>query len=923
MRYTPRARNQLVLGRRSSEASRGTAFDRAAAAFTASVPGPTCLRGRSLALAALLGLFAGVGCQTTGATGGVGTYGKDNAFSGRVTDQQGRPVARARVEVNGYEVFTGGDGAFQLSVPAKSRYILNISHPDFADFSYVSRTPISGQRWPLVRVQIGTVDPKGAITLEDRRPELAEKGIGGARFTLPADSLVDLRGNPPAGPVRAAIATLDIGNGEAPGDWAVRSDDGQRDGFLVSYGAVFIQFTDATGKVRYQLRTGTAGNLSLPVVPSMLTHAPGTPQARFWYYDSKDGYWKHTGAAAFDGSAAFTGKVDHLSTINTDIAKFDAACLKVTLDPSITVGLKLRIRYHSGGTPFGQTPVFVMNDTVNAAYRLPANTNVLIELLDASDDVFGNLVVEDPAGTALVNTVVNTGPAIPAGDSLWPPAPFTPCKPILLRLGLPQVEVRINALPADPGLRDNPTDDYLTWAPTFSLARLTTPSPSDVNVVLTNDPAGAIADGGDVLFAANASPWPVNTTAAASTLALTLPADGSWVPFVIAGKFGTPSTNDKDAIVEAHLNTNTGAVVGTKALMVRVRKNANDLKPSERSRFLFAWQKFRNKLGDNYVQFQEMHRLVSSISNDQGHSQPGFLPWHRAMLLHVERELQKLDPSVALHYWDWDAAAPNVFAADFIGAADTSAGSFGLAEPIFAANNPLNGWNTDLPFSGGELRRNGNDHTLTPDSATFKPLDHPVDPSMVSRPDFGPRTSATSFSREVEVLSHNPSHGWPCGGGNIAPPTRSATDPLFYLLHSQIERQWAYWQWKQNRHGAVVGGSLTFPAPAHYDNNGNWNDAGVSNWYRGAFLEDGMWPWDGTSDGPAGRGQRPLNQATTTGNNIPLSTPAVPTTQFPASVRRNLWPAAAAVPRPRNMIDYLGKFLPQDGLGFCYDDVPY
>ena len=110
---------------------------------------------------------------------------------------------------------------------------------------------------------------------------------------------------------------------------------------------------------------------------------------------------------------------------------------------------------------------------------------------------------------------------------------------------------------------------------------------------------------------------------------------------------------------------------------------------------------------------------------------------------------------------------------------------------------------------------------------------------------------------------------------------------------------------------------------AHYDNNGNWNDPGVTAWRKGSFLEDGQWPWDGTTDGPAGRGQRPANQATSPGLNIPISQPAVPMTQFPASLRTNLWPAAPAIPKPRNLIDYLGKFLPQDGLGFCYDDVPY
>lgn len=265
-----------------------------------------------------------------------------------------------------------------------------------------------------------------------------------------------------------------------------------------------------------------------------------------------------------------------------------------------------------------------MNDSVNAAYRLPANTNVLLELLDVGDEVFGNLVVEDPPGTALVNTVVNTGPPIPPGDSLWPPPPYTPCHPVVLRLGLPQVEIRINDLPADVAPRDDPTDDYLTWAPTFARARLVPAMGSDFNIVLTNDAPGNIADGGDVSFAAHADPWPANATATATTLALTLPADGSWVPFVVAGKFGTPSTNDKDTIIEAHHNTAMGPVLGTKALMVRVRKDANNLTSSERARYLFAWQKFRNKLGDNYVQFQEMHRLAT-MAGDEAHMQPAFL----------------------------------------------------------------------------------------------------------------------------------------------------------------------------------------------------------------------------------------------------------------------------------------------------------
>lgn len=878
------------------------------------------IRNRLLLLIALLSLTSCICLKTRPRADGDVT-GEGGSFSGRVLNQQAGPIDGARVEVNGVKTITRSDGSFELDVAGASRYILNISHPDYADLSVIARAPLQTQRWTLVHVQVETVDPTNPLTISDHRPDLVHKHLDGATLSLPADALVDDQGHAPVGSLRAKIATLDVANGEAPGDWAARSDDGQ-DAFLVSYGAVFVQFTDATGTVRYQLRSGKAAALSLPVIPNMRAHAPSTPQARFWYYDASDGYWKHAGDATFNAATgAYTGTVTHLSTLNTDIAKTNAACLKATLDPSIALGTKLRIRYHSSGTPFGQTPTFVMNDTENAIYRLPADTNVLLELLDASNQVSSDLVVEDPVGTALVNTVVNTGPQIPSGHTLWPPPPYTDCKPIRLRTGLPQVEIRINELSTDAAaLRDDPTDDYITWAPTFCRARLATPGAA-VTVVLTNDPPGNIAGGGDVQFAAFQDPWPANTTATSDTVTLTLPGDGSYVSFVIAGKFLKPSTNDKDAIIEAHLNTAGGSLVGTKALMVRVRKNANNLTSSERARFLFALRNFRNKMGTNYVLLQEMHRLAQSISNDQGHRQPAFLPWHRAMLLQVERELQAIDPSVALHYWNWDNAAPNVFIPEFIGGTDGS-DNFNTAEPIFSITNPLNGWNTDLPFAGGEIRRNTNDHTVVADPGTFKPLDHPPDPSLVGDPDYGPRNVSTSFSYESERLAHDEAHGWPCGGGHLAFPVRSAADPLFYLLHSQVEHEWAYWQQKNNRFGVIAANQLTFPAPTHYDNNGKWDDPGVTLWYRGAFLEDGMWPWDGTTGG-SGRGERPANQAAAPNTNVAVSMPAVPMTPFPASVRKNLWPAVGSIPRPRDMIDYEGRFQPALGLGFSYDDVRY
>jgi len=212
----------------------------------------------------------------------------------------------------------------------------------------------------------------------------------------------------------------------------------------------------------------------------------------------------------------------------------------------------------------------------------------------------------------------------------------------------------------------------------------------------------------------------------------------------------------------------------------------------------------------------------------------------------------------------------------------------------------------------------------------MKPLDSPIDPSLVAWTDYGPTTVGLpqSFSDDVERASHNPAHGWPCGSGHLTSPNRSAADPLFYLLHSQIDREWAYWQWKQARQGAVVAGALSFPAPAHYDNAGSWNTPGnvadAEFRQKGSFLEDGLWPWDGTTGGTPNTPEwRPANQATAPGTNTPLSTPLIPSTGFPASAIENLWPSAEVIPRNRDMIDYFGRFRPQDGLGFSYDDVAY
>src|SRR5437879_4040030 len=88
---------------------------------------------------------------------------------------------------------------------------------------------------------------------------------------------------------------------------------------------------------------------------------------------------------------------------------------------------------------------------------------------------------------------------------------------------------------------------------------------ADLPVVLTNQ--ALVAGRGWVKF----GPKRVHgATATLDQLALTLPKDGAWVSFIIAGSYGHPSKRDKDAVIAVHHETSSGMVLGTQALMVHI-----------------------------------------------------------------------------------------------------------------------------------------------------------------------------------------------------------------------------------------------------------------------------------------------------------------------------------------------------------------
>ena len=100
---------------------------------------------------------------------------------------------------------------------------------------------------------------------------------------------------------------------------------------------------------------------------------------------------------------------------------------------------------------------------------------------------------------------------------------------------------------------------------------------------------------------------------------------------------------------------------------MQIRKNARWLSETERNNFLKAVVTLKTikhtkgpKEMNLYDYYPLEHRVVRNrirVSDgtgmqDGGHGGPGFLPWHREWIRRFELDLQSVDPTVILPYWD-------------------------------------------------------------------------------------------------------------------------------------------------------------------------------------------------------------------------------------------------------------------------------
>ncbi len=391
---------------------------------------------------------------------------------------------------------------------------------------------------------------------------------------------------------------------------------------------------------------------------------------------------------------------------------------------------------------------------------------------------------------------------------------------------------------------------FLTWRPQKLTLRLLPSADNNTTVIFENKGSVNI---GFTLDLAN-DPLPA--------MALDLPLDGSPKDIWIVPEFPNAGAAYGDTII-AISDFVANIPLWTQDAMVRVRKNANSLTDAERDRFLDALAGLNDSGRGRFSSFREMH--VDQTS-PEAHGDVGFLPWHRAYILDLERELQIIDPEVSLHYWRFDQAAPYLFSRDFIGLPDST----GWAQ--FNAGHPFHNWTTDTNQIG-IFRQMG----FAPDQAPARILTEAQTLAL------GGPQGVAAYGPFIGTLEGNP-HGQAhvSFGGFVSRIHTAAKDPLFFMLHCNVDRLWAKWQWLHLRS----------------DLSDNRSFALSRNNRIGHRLPDTMWPWNGDINPPR-PGFSPGGGLADSG-----------ATAFPG-----------LSPRVQDMVDYQSLHGPTY-LGFDYDDVP-
>lgn len=226
-----------------------------------------------------------------------------------------------------------------------------------------------------------------------------------------------------------------------------------------------------------------------------------------------------------------------------------------------------------------------------------------------------------------------------------------------------------------------------------------------------------------------------------------------------------------------------------------IRRNIAHLTDAERASYINAVVQADSRFWSggpiSYWDFQDLAHQTTHV-----HGGPKFLLWHRELCRRYEALLQEIDPSVALHYWDWTTdprSSPNGNGGTTDLSADTFMGTMngdvgGVLAPlhnggVLAGSRDDTGQPEDPPRILHRSMAAGAVGTTTSDAAI-----------LTSSEGFAQPQQWHEFRTELESV-HGGVHV-NFGPGNIGDPSghKAFQDPMVFLLHSNVDRLYAMWQ---------------------------------------------------------------------------------------------------------------------------------
>lgn len=202
---------------------------------------------------------------------------------------------------------------------------------------------------------------------------------------------------------------------------------------------------------------------------------------------------------------------------------------------------------------------------------------------------------------------------------------------------------------------------------------------------------------------------------------------------------------------------------------IACRKDLTTLTDTQRNTLVSALLTLKSN--GKYDKYADQHDTYFSTA----HGNPFFYPWHRKFLINLEKELQEIDPDIALPYWDStndQSTTALPWTPSFMG----------------GTGNPVSG-----PFAPWGISRALGVSSSLPSADT-------IDDNRGLSPYSNHWSPAES--------THGPPHNWV--GGNMA-TVRSPEDPIFFLHHCFVDKWWSDWQLEHPTEAPYQGSGSSSP----------------------------------------------------------------------------------------------------------------